>query len=208
LGRCSKSDGQLAEAEIAADRAITVLESVCRKHPNNPQARQELSNAYTLRAQIRIEAGRYEDAVPDWDAAHDHGAGSVRPQAAIMRAWTKAKLGQFHEATAELESLKAADHVLAASGEKWPGEALYTMARVYGRAALGAGDAHQLSEAARREVADRYTRRAMDLLRRCRGAGYFQDAVRLDNAELEPDLEPVRQIKSIREIITPASDED
>jgi tetratricopeptide (TPR) repeat protein len=195
--------GRLDEAETVLDKAITVLEPICGKDPQNPRAREELGFAYDLRARIRTEAERYDEAVSDWDRGHDFLTGRYRPQAVILRAWAKAKLGRFDEATADLESV---DHELAASGEKSPGATLYTMARVYGRAAIAAADAEQLSEAARREVADQHTKRAVELLIRCRDAGYFHDAEHVREAEAEPDFERVRQTKSIREITAPARD--
>jgi tetratricopeptide (TPR) repeat protein len=103
-----------------------------------------------------------------------------------QRALSLAHAGKFNDAFKEAQAL--------AEGQGLSAEGYYTLARVY---AL-------LSQARKKDDAkgrDLDAGRALEMLRRAREAGYFQEKARVDRLRREPDLAPLRDRAEFKQLL-------
>ena len=139
-------------------QAIATLEAVLRKEPNHAKAREFLGNAYKGRFEVRNAMGRYAESLGDAPRILELLEGSRgRDDFRLDRAVTWARLQRYAEATAEAEDVLGR---IKASAPR-----LANLALVY---ALSAGAVRDADP----PQAERYTARAIELLRGAVAAGY------------------------------------
>jgi tetratricopeptide (TPR) repeat protein len=180
LGQAVSQLGQPQEGLDTLGRAAAVLEGVLRKEPKDVTARLFLRNTHQSRAEVLKALGRHAEAERDWDRAIDLDTGPSRTLYQLLRAVNRAYLGRHGQATADVEEVLKAGAV--------PPGYVYGAGCVYAVAAGVVKD---------EEVAERYARRAVALLRQALDRGYPGGAFVRKN----PDLGPLRQRDDFRQLL-------
>src|SRR5262249_11648194 len=104
-----------------------------------------------------------------------------------------ARLGEHVQAAKEMETLLTEGHARALN--------LSTFSWVYALCSAAAAHDARLPAAEREDLADRYGRRAVELLRKAQAAGYFQDPGRLARMKDNKDLDPIRSRPDFRKLL-------
>jgi tetratricopeptide (TPR) repeat protein len=169
------------------------LAEVRRGRRDLPEARQAADRALATLEEVLSRDPRIAEAGQRLKLAHRMRAGLLAgldlTAAEVkhgQRALSLAHAGKFNDALKEAEALAAQTDLSA--------EGCYTLARVY--ALLTA--ARKKDDAKGRE---RDAGRTLELLRRARDAGYFNDAARRDRLRREPDLAPLRDRADVKELV-------
>jgi hypothetical protein len=110
-----------------------------------------------------------------------------------LRAWTRARLGDLAPALTEADEL-AQVKVLS-------GQACYELACLHALAVTAAGKDARLPPVERRERAERQAARAVALLGRAQGAGYFRQAANRERLQKDGDLEPLRSREEFQNLL-------
>ena len=174
------------------DRAIAIEEAVVKVEPQYAEARLYVSYHYAGRAQTLTDLGHLDKAIQNWDRALAGDVGTMRGRWQLGRALAQVRGGNHQEATAVTRELVAA---------KAAGETLYEAARIYSLAAAAARRDTRLAAAAQEDLAAQYGDRAMALLGRARGLGYFKAPERIAKLK-NPDFEPLRARPDFRELLS------
>jgi tetratricopeptide (TPR) repeat protein/tRNA A-37 threonylcarbamoyl transferase component Bud32 len=178
LPRVSRAEEGLAEV----GRAIELLHRAAPDPRASPEVRTALREAHVRRADLLVELRRGREAVGDWDRAVELSDGNARQGHRLVRAEVLARMGETGRAVAEAEA------VLAEPGG--PDAKLLGVACVF---SLASADGNRPAKA--RET---FARRAMELLRRAQGGGYFTTAERIGYARNDKDLNPLRPREDFR----------
>jgi serine/threonine-protein kinase len=166
-------------------KAVSLLEAVRQRRPEDASVRQYLQLAHAGRAEALTRLERHAEALPAWEQALELASGPDQVVLRAHRALTQAQLGRQAEARAEADTLL--------QGKDIPGGAYYALAGVYALSAAAAGPDAPL-------VA-RHATRAQELLARARTAGYFQEPTHLAQLKNDPVLEPLRAREDFRKLL-------
>jgi tetratricopeptide (TPR) repeat protein len=175
------------------DKAIDALGSVLKKEPRQTEARRELGSVYSQRALIASQMGRQREVVANLDGALELAAAADKPGLRTRRALALAYLREHARAALEVSEL-AKDKAAAK-------ETLYDLARV---CSVASGEARQdshLPPADREILAGKYAQSAIDLLRKARASGFFNDEIQLADMKKDKDFKPLLSNKSFNELI-------
>ena len=171
------------------DRSIETLQAALAREPRHVQVRQQLRNGYRARGRAALALGRPADAAADFDRALAMDDGSRRQAIRLDRATAWARAGEPDRAVAEAEALLAAGPP--------SGELNYSAACVFAqssaarrRKAGGRGDGDAQAE--------RDATRTLALLTRAAAGGWFAKPTNRRNAQIDPDLNPVRDRPDVR----------
>jgi serine/threonine protein kinase len=176
-----------------AARAIDVVAPVLEKDPLNRAARGSLFNAHFGPAIALRHLERHEEAAQDWKRVVELTAGQRDINMRLYRPSPLTHLGEHVQAATEMETLLT-------EGKVQPGN-LYEFAYVYSRCSSLAAKDTRLSPTERERLADRYGRRAVELLRQAQAAGYFRDANRLARLKENKDLDAVRGREDFKKLL-------
>jgi tetratricopeptide (TPR) repeat protein len=174
-----RETGQPEAARQRAGRAVDVLGPI----QHYPAARPHARNAHEKAALACEALGLWADAVTDWD--EDIALGeppNLWPRR--RRALALARAGDHARAAAEAEAL--------AGEPKVPAAGLYEVACVYALAVQAARADEKLSASERQTLAERYGCRALAVLQKLQGQGYFQDAGHAAQLQTAAELKPLR----------------
>jgi tetratricopeptide (TPR) repeat protein len=186
LANCLKEVGKEQSALVAYGRAIATLEKLLEKVSGHVQATQFLANSHWGRAVALHALKRYADALKDWDRALELGRRG-NPLLRLGHAGTLARLGEHVKATAEAEEM---------AGRKGAtGTVLYDAACVFAVASGTGKEGKPVKEA------DRYARRAVELLDRARQAGFFKLPGQVAQLKKDPDLAAIRGREDFRTLL-------
>ncbi len=145
--------GQFYEMAGRPADAVATL-SIRLQNPNpNPKNWIAQRLAHESRAKAYEALGKYPEAIADWDATVDLTPVGDKPVYRAFRASARIRAGQVEAALKEAEEF-------ATAGGNFPKQNLYNAACVYARAAAIGG-----------EPAERYSKRALELLRGAVAAG-------------------------------------
>jgi tetratricopeptide (TPR) repeat protein len=165
-------------------RAIRTLEPLLEQDPRYGDARMSLFNAYMSRGLAYLRLGRREEADKDWRRIVELSTGQFHINMRLYRPFPLARLGDHVQATAEIKALLAEGHS--------QGLNLYNFACVHSLCSAAAANDARLPPGEREKLADRYGRRAVELLRQAAAAGYFREPDRLARLKEVDDLDAVR----------------
>jgi tetratricopeptide (TPR) repeat protein len=183
LGHLMKGQNPQAALEWF-DQAVRIHEAVCRQHPEHTDGRVFLSYDHWGRAQALTALERSAEALEDWDRALQLDNGRNRAERRVGRAGTLARIGSHARAVDEVEK--------GIEEGKPMGSKLYDAACVYSRCSLAVRHDEELPSTEQGRLTEHYAVRALDLLTKARGAGYFTSPARIKQMESDPDLESVR----------------
>jgi serine/threonine protein kinase len=167
-----------------AARAIDLVAHVLEENPDNRAARGCLHNAHFGRAIALRKLGRDEEAAEDWKRVLELSAGQADITMRLYRPSPLAHVGEHVQAAAEMETLLTEGKVQPVN--------LYDFGYAYARCAAAAAKDARLPPAEREQLADRYGRRSVELLRQAQARGYFRDPARLARMNENKDFDPVR----------------
>ncbi|MGE3820943.1 MAG: protein kinase [Isosphaeraceae bacterium] len=156
-----------ADSLASYDKAILTLTKAHEADRQVVLTRNALYKALESRAQVRNHLGRHAEALTDWERAIDLAPPERLPAFRAQRAATKAELGQFTEALAELAEVTKVD---PRDPVHW-----YNFARAQALASAG--------DEARKEE---YAAKAVELLQQAVNAGYANVARMTKDAALNP----------------------
>jgi serine/threonine-protein kinase len=195
LGLLCAATGRFQDSLPHFAKAISLLDAVRKKEPQNDTARIFLRNAHWARADTLAQAKHYSQAVPDCDRALtlDRGEQSQRTPIRVLRAVCLARAGNHSRAAAEANEL-AADKALAA-------DAAYDLACVYSLASSAARKDSMLVRLDRDIVVKQYETRAVELLHKARAKGHFQIKESIDHMKKDSDLDPVRSREDFKKLL-------
>jgi tetratricopeptide (TPR) repeat protein len=188
LGRLSELDlrtGHPERAVSAHAETIRELDAIESDKLKVEAARSCLAEVHAGHAVALRSGGRYREALAAWGEAIELDPGSNRDWFLAGRAVCQASLGD-HVGAAESAQR-------ATAGRPDTGDVWCDAARALALCCSAALQDVRLSASPRRELADQYARRAMELLRLAAGAHMFTDfQVNLRLLETDRDLEPLR----------------
>jgi tetratricopeptide (TPR) repeat protein len=191
-GKLLKEAGATRAALESLDRAVGLAEALLRRDPRNPAARTGAVAAHAERADICAGLGRWTEAVDDWDHAIERAAdlGSPPPGASIsakdwdrlhqvvagpaLMAFRVERVGCLACAGAHARAAVEAG-ALEADGKSLQ-DLLSGLAVVYAQCVKSARSDPRLPDREKGALADGYGSRAVALLRRLEGQGYFKQA--------------------------------
>jgi tetratricopeptide (TPR) repeat protein len=192
LANTFRSLGQLDEALTAHTKAIDACEAALSGTPDSLEVRQHCLNAHGAAALTRGSAGRYTEAATDWDRVVELCEEDHRVQYRLHRAIARSQAGEHERAVADLELLLA--ECPRNENER------YNVACCFARAAAAAQIDERLEGADRGLRAEAYSKRALDVLRALRQAGYFQGE-KVAQLKNDADLEPLRGLAAFQELV-------
>jgi tetratricopeptide (TPR) repeat protein len=172
LGERLAEQGRFAPALERHERALKVLDPWQKKGAENltPQLGRALLDAHADAAAALNELKRYKEALRHHDLALRLAPADERNALLYKRALTSVRAGQHRAAVDDVLDLLPRS---STANQKFP------LAALYGRAVRAAARDQQLSAEQRKDVADLYARRAVELLRQCHDEGLFaQEAYR------------------------------
>jgi tetratricopeptide (TPR) repeat protein len=176
------TEGKRPEAALEwLAKAVTLLKPLAERKPPATNAQSFLRNAHSNRAHAFIALKRYKEAIPDCDRAYELSREGDRWKYRLDRADALLGMGVHAAATAD------ADAVAKASGAT--GEICYHAARTHAKAVAAAGN--DLA------AADRYSDRAVDLLRQAVLKG-FNDA---GKSQTDPAFNSIRSREAFKRLI-------
>jgi serine/threonine protein kinase/Flp pilus assembly protein TadD len=175
-------------------RSISILESVLEQDPRHGAARQSLFDGLMGRGYAYVNLGRQDEAAKDWQRMLEISEGQPDIRIRIYRPFALVFLGEHSKAAAEIETLVAESHI--------QGRNLLLFAKVHSLCSAAAAAEAQLPLAEREKLADKYGRRAVDLLRQARARGYFQGPGQLAELKESKDLESVRSRSDFQQLLT------
>jgi serine/threonine-protein kinase len=193
VGTVLGTQGQREAALEWAGRAVDVLKGLHEKEPDHVQAKRQLRGAYADRARALNRLGRPAEALPDCEQALRLETGQPGHAVRVLRALTRARLGDLAPALTEADEL-AQVKVLS-------GQACYGLACLHALAATAAGKDGRLPPAERKERAGRQAARAVALLGRAQGAGFFQQPANRERLKKDGDLEPLRSREEFQKLL-------
>jgi serine/threonine-protein kinase len=185
--------GRLTDAEATCRKALPLLERFHEDEPNNALNTLAVCAGYGNLANTLRDVGKHEEALtwygralPQLEALlkSDNSDPLVKLFVGQMhgeRALTLARAGRQSDALAEMEPL--------IQGKNVSGETYYKAAQVYGAVARASKQEAQ-------------ARRAVELLRSARAAGYFQERARIEQMNKETDFVDLRSRDDYRELLT------
>jgi tetratricopeptide (TPR) repeat protein len=188
-----RETGDLKGSLPWAARSILLLEGVLKKEPAHAEARVRLVGAYMDRAEVFVRLGRKEDAFRDWDRMIELGERNTLPNVRMYRAMALAHRGKHALATAEVEAM------LANAVE--PENAQYNFPCIYSLSSAAVLDDAKLPLSERKRLAEQYVNRAVELLAKARGAGFFKDLGIIEYAKKDTDLDPLRAHDEFKKLI-------
>jgi serine/threonine protein kinase/tetratricopeptide (TPR) repeat protein len=170
-------------------RAISTLESVLKKEPQDSQAREFVRDAYKGRADALDRLGRFPDALADWDRALASDDGRMRSWLRLRRAMTRIRAKDYPQGIAEAEEV--------ARDKGANGDTLYDVACVYSLAAATVREDMKLRSPDRNHIAEDYAIRAVATLKDALGKGYKD----LDHVKKDPDLQALHSRADFQELL-------
>ncbi len=188
-----RENDKLAEAITWANKGMQKLEQVLNREPNSVEARVRLSWILMDRAETYLRLKRTSEASEDRKRRAALGEGQTHVDLRMGRAMALAQLGDHAAAVKEVEAL-------AASGLEAQ-QSLYNTACVYSLSTVGAQKDDSLSEQERAELVEKYGKRAVELLRQARQAGFFAPGV-ISHVENDTDMSPLSERADFNELLT------
>jgi serine/threonine-protein kinase len=183
LGRVALRRRQWNVALDWLQRGEDTLSDVVHKEPWNTRLKYILRVAYQTKAQALTAAGQHRLAALYWGRASAQETGNLAKLFRIQQTLSLAHVDGDHEpAFLQITALAEANEM--------DGPTLYDLA-CFCSLAAGVERPHP-------EIADRYVRRTMALLRKAREVGYFAMAGKLANMKRDTDLDPMRQQPEFR----------
>jgi tetratricopeptide (TPR) repeat protein len=180
LGKIVYDRSKPQEALDWYGKALNTLQAALRTEPGHTNAREALRDSYKGRAEVLVRLGRHRDSLADWDRALQLDTWPIHHELRLQRALAFARAGDHTKATEEAGAL--------AQGENLPGEALYSLARVFALAATvlktGQPEGPRLPDADRERLGVQYAARAMELLSKARDSGFLKQAANLSHFNL------------------------
>ncbi len=183
LGNLSKLAGKFDQAQPWFAQAVKNFDGLDKRALDNPQVKTSMFFAYFGRAESFSKLAKHDEALKDWNRAHDLARVSDKPYILLPRAAAMARTGKHAEAIAEIAPFV---------GKAKAGESLYRFARVYALAAGAAKD--------RKELADQYANEAMKLLNAADNGNFF-DSLKNQKKLLDADLDPLRDRPEFQKFI-------
>jgi len=166
-------------------RAIELLTDALQQEvTDSDQARKMLLDAYKDRLRVFDVLKRNEEAVQDLDVLIQRDDPANRTGHRLRRAWTNAKAGNSEAAVSEAENL--------IQNEKLTGEDLFNMACTFSLAAGSTEKATDLDAASKRELAESYKQRAMEILQHDATIEFLRTDKK-DHLSTDSDLDPLRR---------------
>ncbi len=182
-----------AESLEWSAKAIRLLEPVLQQDPREVHARMVLFDVSMGRGQALLQLKRPEEARKDWRKMVELSAGQSHINMRLFRPAPLARLGDYLQATAEIETLLKEGSVQALN--------LYTFAYVYSLSSSAAANDARLPQTERNKLADKYGRRSVELLSKARATGYFQNPGRLAHMKEDDDLDAIRDRADFKKLL-------
>jgi tetratricopeptide (TPR) repeat protein len=159
--------GRTKEALAGYDRAAKVLAPWEKKGVAGlpPAMHSEVLTTHVRQAELLAELGRFKDSVAYWDRALAVAPAAEHGGIVYGRARTLALAGEHRGAVDDLLDLLA---------RRPPAEAKFSLCGLYCLAVRAAEKDARLSATQRKDVADLYARRAVELLRECHKGGLLK----------------------------------
>jgi serine/threonine protein kinase len=177
--------GQLGPALSFYEHGIEWCESLLRKEPNYAPAREHALKLHGSKANVYEGLHRYAEAVPHWDRVVELADGPARMEYRLRRALALVRGGDHARATASAVALAAEPNC--------PPDSLYNVACVLSLAHPAVLADKTLSAAEQRVQARACAEKAVAVLKKLAGNGYFKNPANLNNLRSDADLNPLRQ---------------
>ena len=181
LGRALTGKNRPGAALSCFDKAIYLLDKTIAQGWRAAIVRGSLRDTHCSRAQALTALGRHKEAIKDWNRAIELDDGGQRATLQLDRASSLARAGEHAQAVVQAESIAAAKDVSAST--------FYTAACVHAQAAAAAKGDQSLCE--------RYSKRAVELLRHAADTGYKDVA----HMKKDPDLDPLRSRGDFKKLL-------
>jgi tetratricopeptide (TPR) repeat protein len=166
------------------ERALALARPLHQQDPQDVFARSVSRDAHRGRAEALDDLKRHTEALADWDRAVELSPPADRPRVRLGRARSLALAGNAAEAVADTDALT--------KDPRTPGGLLYDAACVHALAAAAAEDCEQQAA---------WAGKALALLRRAQGAGYFKDRRRIEQLKNDADFNGLRPREDFRSFV-------
>jgi serine/threonine protein kinase/tetratricopeptide (TPR) repeat protein len=192
LGNVLYTTGRSKEAEEAYRAALALQKRLVARFPTDAEHRNGLAGTLVNLALVHNQRREFAAAVPFLEQARPHHQAALKasPGNATYRLFYRNNvrtLAQSQLGQAEHAQLALTAEELVRFGDD-PVNDTYLAACFLGRCVMLAGKDAELDEARRKELAEGYANRALELLRQAVKRGYKNAAHMRKN----PDLEPLR----------------
>jgi serine/threonine-protein kinase len=181
LGRALTGKNCPDAALTCFDKAIPLLDKTMTQGWRVSIVQGSLRDTHWSKAQALTALGRHNEAIKDWNRAIELDDGGRRATLQLERACSLARAGEHAQAVAQAESIAAGKDVSAST--------FYAAARVHAQAAAAAKSDQRLCE--------RYSKRAIELLRLAADAGYKDGA----HIKKDVDLDPLRSREDFKKLL-------
>jgi serine/threonine protein kinase/tetratricopeptide (TPR) repeat protein len=194
LGNLIRDGAGPETALVWYSKAIGALGTLPPQKQRQTPVWQPLCNSLWRHAEMLTELRRYPEAVQDWDRTLEIAPETRRGWYRLQRSAALARAGEHATAVAAVVPLVPKS---AAPGDS----TFFELARVYSLASAAAGADARLTLERRRQEADGYAQRGIDLLGEARNAGFFKVPANLEKLRKDPDLEALRSREDFQQLL-------
>jgi serine/threonine-protein kinase len=172
-------------ALVYYDKSITALDAALAREPKVASGREFLCNALVGKAAALQMLRRPEEAIPVWDRVLKLAPPALKTRFRLHRTLALAQAGEHVKAFAAVEELS--------NGQRLSGEVCLHLASV---CALSAAAAE-----GQKPLVEKYTTRAMALLRQAQATGYFKNPAHYLALKTGADLNALRGLPEFEKLL-------
>jgi serine/threonine protein kinase len=193
FGNLLRDNGQAQASLDWYAKSITTLEPGLHSEQHLVKARQFLRNSHWGRATALTRLGCHAEALGDWDRTLELDSGLDSYQLNIARAITLTQLRNQGRAATQGQDGAQADGVTYSTP--------YEVACLYAKASAMVRKGTSLPQADRDQLAERHAGRAVELLAKAQGAGFFKGQANVEHMKKDPDLDPLRNREDFKKLV-------
>jgi tetratricopeptide (TPR) repeat protein len=180
------------DAVSRADAGLAQIQPYLQLEPNDAEARLLCLMLHGNRGHALTGLGKYRESVEEWRVVMNLSGQDVVTESRVGLAFALLGAGEFEQAVAEAQKVKAGDNVSAVE--------CYNLACIFARAAAACGNT-RVPQDERTRCALSYSSDALGWLKAAAERGCFPDPAIREHAKKDPDLAILRDRPEFGKII-------
>jgi serine/threonine protein kinase len=199
LGDVLRLDKNASPAVEWYSKSIQILDDLLANEPQDTAAEALITTVHESLAAAHTEIGSYKDAVAELDRALLRVTEADRNRIRIIRALAIARSGNHKVATAEANSIAAMKDSSA--------ELVYISAKILSIASVTVRNDESIDSDIQGGLAQQYADQAVDHLKACQSANYFNDEENVEQFESDADFHHLLKRTDVQTLLSNRQDQ-